>query len=335
MLRFLMKRFFYSIFAIIGISILIFVLARVIPGDPARLVLGEMVSQEAVDDLREKMHLNDPVYIQYYYWFSNILKGDFGMSLNNSRPVVEDIKAYFPATLELIILAAMIQLIFGFLLGLLSSIYKDTWIDGTLRLTSYIGISVPPFVLATILILFFGHIWTVLPVLGRLSMGMEPPLSITGMYIFDFSLAGNYVGALDAFYHALLPALSLATATTFIGARVLRSSIIDNMGKEYITVERSFGIPNNRIFYKYLLKPSAAPFITIAGLNFGNTLGRAFIVETVFNWPGFSRYTLTAMLTKDLNAISVGIIIIGFAYVSVNIIVDIVNAAIDPEERLG
>lgn len=335
MFRFLVRRLFYSIFAILGISILIFVLARIVPGDPARLALGEMASQKAVEDLRIKMNLYEPLYIQYYYWFSDILKGDLGISLNTRRPVITDIKQFLPATLELVIIVGILQLIFAFILGLLSAMYKDTWVDNTIRLISYVAISVPSFVWAVLFIFFFGYIWTVLPVVNRLSADIVSPTRITGMYIFDFLIVGNFVGAFNAFYHALLPSLALAMGNVWQEARILRSSLVDNMGKEFITVSKSFGIPKYKIMYKYLLKPSAIPLVTIFGLDFGATMARAFIVETIFNWPGLSRYILTAMLAKDLNAISAGILIIGFIYLMANIIVDLVNGAIDPQVRLG
>jgi len=335
MLRFLTKRLLYSIFVAIGISIMIFILARVVPGDPARLALGDRASQEAVEALRNEMHLNEPIYIQYYYWFSDILKGNLGTSLNTQRPIILDVKDFLPASLELLIINGLIQLFFSFVLGLTSAMYQNRWPDNTLRLFSYVGISVPAFVWALLFLLFFGHIWTVIPVIGRLSSRLDPPSRVTGLYIFDFLVVGNFVGAWDAFSHAFLPSLALALGHIFQEARILRSSLIDNMNKEFIAVTTSFGIPQSKIMYKYLFKPSAIPWVTVAGLDFAITLGNAFLVETIFNWPGFSRYGFFAMLQKDLNAISVVILIIGFLFLIVNIIVDLIIAALDPRVRLG
>jgi len=335
MLRFLGKRLLYSIFVVLGVSILIFVIARVIPGNPARLALGERASLEAVEALSEQMHLNEPLYVQYYYWVSDLIKGSLGTSFSTQRPVVTDIKEFFPVTLELVIVAGILQIIFAFILGLMSANYKDKWIDSSIRVMSYIGISVPAFVWAVLFILFFGHIWTVLPVINRLSGGMAPPARVTGMYIFDYLIAGNFAGALDAFAHIFLPSLALAIGHIFQEARILRSSIVDNMGKEFIAVSTGYGIPSNRIMYKYLLKPSAISVVTIAGLDFASTMGNAFLVETIFNWPGLSRYGLVAMLNNDLNSISAVVIIIGLTFTIINIIVDVVIAALDPRVRLG
>lgn len=335
MVKFLVKRLILSIFVLFGISVLIFCLARIIPGDPARLALGERASDEAVAELREAMHLDAPIYEQYYYWLKDVLKGDFGLSLNTQRDVSLDVQQFLPATLELVIVAGIISIAMAFVFGLLSSKYKDSWIDGTIRVFSYIGISVPAFVWAILFLLFFGYVWDILPVFNRLSAGIPEPNRITGMYILDFCLQGNLRGALDALAHVFLPALALAVGHIFQEARILRSSLIDNMEKEFISVTTGYGIPKRKIMSSYLLKPSAISVTTVAGLDFANTLGNAFLVETIFNWPGISRYCLNAMMTKDLNAISAVVLIIGIIYMIVNIIVDIVIAALDPRVRLG
>lgn len=335
MTRFLIKRLFFSIFVLLGISILIFALVRVIPGDPARMALGDHATAEAVEQLREEMHLNDPMHIQYYYWISGVFKGNFGASLTTGRPVSADVADFLPATLELVIIAGILQLIFAFALGIISATFRDTWIDGCIRVMSYICISVPGFVWAVLFLLFFGFIWQVIPVINRLSNGMVPPNTVTGMYAFDYLLEGNLAGAWDAFLHMFLPALSLAIGHIFQESRILRSSLIDNMNKEFISVTTGYGIPRSKVISKYLLKPSAISMVTIAALDFSSTLGNAFLVETVFNWPGISRYCLTAMMNKDLNAVSVVIIIIGLVFLIANIVVDLVIAALDPRVRLG
>lgn len=335
MFRYFVKRIFYGIFVILGLSIIIFVLARIVPGDPARFALGDRASQEAVDNLRTEMHLDEPVFLQYYYWFSDLLKGDLGISFNTKRRVVMDVKQFLPATLEILVVSLILKLIFAFIFGILSVKYKDKWGDDTVRVISYIGISVPAFVWAGLFLLFFGFIWPVLPVFGRLSKDIVPPTRVTGIYIFDYLIVGNFAGALNAISHVFLPALSLSIGHIFQEARILRSSLIDNMSKEYITVALGYGIPQNRILTKYLLKPSAIPWITVAGLDFAATMGNAFLVESIFNWPGLSRYGLNAMLNKDLNSISAVILVIGLIFLLTNIFVDLTIAALNPQVRLG
>lgn len=335
MLRFLGRRLFQGIFVIIGVSILIFVISRIVPGNPARLALGPRATQEAVDALSKEMHLDESLPKQYVYWITGVLKGDFGKSLNTMRPVAADVREFFPATLELVLFSGVILVILSLALGLLGARFQDTWIDGIIRLSSYAGIAIPSFVVAIILLLIFGNIWKIIPVLGRLSCGITPPETITGMILIDSIIAGNWVAFKDGFLHLLLPGIALALIGSMQGARILRSSLIDNKNKEYIAVVRGYGLPEQLITKKHLLKPSLIPVITIIGLSLANLLGNAFLVERIFNWPGLSSYGVNAMLTKDLNAISAVILIAGLAFLIVNIIVDIVLAALDPRIRLG
>jgi peptide/nickel transport system permease protein len=335
MLRFIGKRLFQGVFVLIGISLLIFVIARVVPGDPARLSLGPRAPQFAVDELRKEMHLDKSLPVQYYYWFKGVLKGDFGKSINTKRPVSTDIKAFLPATLELALLSGTLLVIISIVLGLLAAKHRDTWADNLIRGLSYIGIAIPAFVVAVLLLLLFGYVWPVIPVLGRISSGVEAPPQITGLITIDSLITGNFVAFFDALKHLILPALALATGPLFQEARLLRSSLTDNMGKEYISVATAYGIPSRVIMTKYLLKPSFIPVVSVMGLDFAALMGNAFLVEKIFNWPGISRYGINAMLNKDLNAISAVFIVFGIIFLIVNIIVDIIVASLDPRIRLG
>lgn len=335
MLRFLARRLFQGIFVLIGVSILIFVIARIVPGDPARLALGPRATQEAVDALSREMHLDESLPKQYLYWISGVIKGDFGKSVNTMRPVAEDVKEFFPATIELVLFSGVILVVLSIVLGLLSARHQDTWVDGLIRLTSYAGIAIPSFVVAIIFLLIFGSYWKVIPVLGRLSYGVSAPKEVTGLILIDSILAGNGKTFIDGFLHLILPSLSLCIIGTMQGARILRSSLIDNKSKEYISVVRGYGIPEKVITRKFLLKPSLIPVVTIIGLSLATLLGNAFLVEKIFNWPGLSSYGVNAMLTKDLNAISAVIIIIGLVFLIVNIVVDLILAILDPRVRLG
>ena len=334
MLKYLTKRLVQGIFVIIGISILVFMIARVVPGDPARMSLGPRASQQVVNELRSEMHLDKPLPVQYAYWFKGVLTGNFGKSLNTKRPVLTDIINFLPATLELALFAGMIFIVFSIILGLIAARYKNTWVDGVIRALSYSGIAIPAFVLAVLLLLVFGYVWKIIPVLGRLSGEYSVPY-ITGMVVFDSLITGNFAAAIDAIKHLLLPALALATGPLFQEARILRSSLTDNMNKEYISVAIGYGIPRNIVMRKYLLKPSFIPVVSVMGLDFASLLGNAFLVEKIFNWPGISRYGINAMLSKDLNAISAVIIIFGIVFLIVNIVVDFITAALDPRIRLG
>lgn len=334
--KYIIKRLLLSILVIFGVSVLIFVISRIIPGDPARLALGPRATNEAVEALRKEMNLDEPLPKQYVLWLKDVLRGDFGRSLTSKRPVSMDVKQFLPATVELMIVAALLMVVFAFLLGILSAKYKNSIFDGVIRIFTYAGIALPAFVVATLLLLLFGFVWEgVIPVLGRLSPGIEAPRHITGFYVLDSLLTGKFTTAWDAFLHLLLPAIALSLGGMVQNARLLRSSLIDNANKEYITVSKSFGLPANLIMRKYLLKPSSISVITVMGMDVASLFGNAFLVENIFNWPGLSRYGINSMLSKDLNSVVAVVLIIGIIFLIINFVVDLIAAALDPRIRLG
>jgi len=333
--KFIVKRLAYSVFVLIGLSILIFTISRVLPGNPARMALGSRAPVWAVERLREEMHLNESIYIQYYYWAKSALKGDFGISLVTRRNVASDIIEFFPASLELALFAGILMGVLGILFGTISGWYNNTWIDNLVRIISYIGVVTPSFVFAIFFVLIFSYSLELFPTIGRLSPHLIPPPQITKLLTIDALLAGRYDIFLDALKHLFLPAISLAMGPLAQEARITRSSITDNIKKDYIASERSCGIPEKTIMFKYLLKPSLIPTVSIYGLDFASLLGNAFLIELIFNWPGLSRYGMNAMLRKDLNAITATILVFGAVFIVANIIVDLVVGYLDPRIRLG
>jgi peptide/nickel transport system permease protein len=190
-------------------------------------------------------------------------------------------------------------------------------------------------VFAILFLLLFGYVLNLLPTMGRLSHGITPPPTITGMIVIDGLITGNFAAALDALKHLILPGVALALGGLSQEARITRSSMSDNLQKDYIAAEKSQGIPERIIMLKYLLKPSLIPTVSILGLDFAALLANAFLVELIFNWPGMSRYGINAMLSKDLNAIIAVIMVLGLVFVAVNIIVDLIVSYLDPRIRLG
>jgi peptide/nickel transport system permease protein len=318
-----------------GLSVVIFIISRIMPGDPARMAVGARAPQWAVDNLREQMHLDEPLISQYYYWLRDALRGDFGISLVTRRPVAEDVKEFFPATLELALFAGVIMGAGGILLGTLSARHKDKWIDNVVRIISYLGVVTPAFVFAILFLLLFGMTLEWMPTMGRLSPDITRPPPVTGLMTVDSLLAGDLAAFFDSLWHLVLPALALAMGGLAQEARITRSTMSDNLSKDYIAAERSLGIPENVIMRSFLLKPSLIPTISILGLDFAATLGNAFLVEMIFVWPGLSRYGINAMLRKDLNAIAAVILILGVVFIIVNILVDLVVARLDPRIRLA
>jgi len=333
--NFLLKRLLLSIFVIFGLSIVIFIIARVVPGDPARMALGPRAPEEVVQRLRKEMYLDKPLPEQYFYWIRGVLSMDFGRSLVTKRAVSEDIKEYLPATVELAIFAGILMVIFGILLGTLAARYKDTWVDNLIRTMSYFGVAIPAFVAAIIFMLLFGYYWPILPVLGRLSPGISYPTRITGLLTLDSLIQGNFVAFWDSFKHLILPSVALSLAHIFQDARITRSAMVDNMRKDFLPAERGYGIPEKVIMFKYLLKPSLIPTVSMMGMEFANIFANAFLVEMIFNWPGLSRYGINAMTNKDLVVISAVFVVFGTIFVVMNIIVDITLAFLDPRVRLS
>jgi peptide/nickel transport system permease protein len=331
---FILRRLILSIFVLFGLSILIFVIARIIPGDPARMALGPRAPVEVVERLSKQMYLDRPIAEQYMLWLWGVFHGDFGQSLFTRRPVAQDIGEFFPATLELVAFTAILIAIVGITLGILSARYANTWFDNLVRVISYIGIVTPAFAWAVIFMLIFGFVWNIFPTYGRLSETIISPPWITGIMTLDSLLANRPDAFWDAFKHLILPASALAMGPMSQTARITRSSMAENLNKDYINSMIAYGVPERVVTTKYLLKPSLIPTITVMALDIAATFGNAFLVELIFGYPGLSRYGIQAMLNKDVNAIVGVVLVLGVVFVTVNILVDAFVAYLDPRIRL-
>jgi len=329
-----LKKIGTYLLVLVGLSILIFTIARIIPGDPARMALGPRTPEETVQKLKQEMNLDKPIYIQYVLWVKGGLHGDFGKSLMTRRLVSEDIREYLPATFEIVIISTFLMIFGGITLGIISAKFSNTWLDGVIRVISYLGIVSPSFVWAIIFLLIFGYLLPIFPVSGRLSMSITEPSFITGMFTIDALLSGSIDTFKDAFMHLVIPAVSLCLGGLAQAARITRSSMTGNMTKDYILAQNAYGVPEGVIFFKYLLKPSLIPTVSILALDIAALFGQAFLVELIFNFPGLSKYGIQAMLNKDLNAISAVVLILGCVFIIVNIIIEIIIAILDPRIRL-
>ena len=331
---FLTRHIISSILTLIGLSVVIFIIARLVPGDPARLALGPFASQEQVEHLRNEMGMNRPLVVQYADYIKGALHGDLGLSFQTRRSVSLDIMHYLPATVELVGVALVWVLLLGVTSGVLAGRYKDTWLDNASRIVAFVGVAIPPFVVGLIGQLVFSYALGILPTTGRLSLLTPMPAARTGFLIVDSLIAGNFSALGDALIHILLP--SFAIAMTGIGqiSRLTRGSVSDVIGKDYIEAARMFGIPNSYVTFKYMLKPSFVVPLTTLGLTFASELSNAFLVETVFGWPGMAKCGVNAILRKDFNAIMGVVLIIGVAFVVVNLIVDVLAGYVDPRIRV-
>lgn len=333
-LKYVLKRLLQSIVVLFGLSVLIFCIARVIPGDTATMALGSTATEEAKELYRETHHLNDPLPLQYMYWIRDALHGDFGNSTQTKRAVSEDIASFLPATLELILFAATLEIIGGIGLGVVCARRSGGVLDNVIRVTSYLGIATPSYVWAIFFMLIFCFWFPILPTIGRISSGVITPPKITGFFILDGFLSGRPSFSWDAFKHLIMPGTALALTGIAQSARITRSSMLDNMSKDFVGAEISSGIPMRKVMWQYVLRPSATPSVSIIALDIAAMLGNAFVVEQVFSYPGISKYCLNAILNKDLNAIVGVVMVIGVAFLVVNILVDVISGFLDPRNRL-
>lgn len=329
-LIYITKRILHSIFVLIGLSILIFVISRVVPGDPVRMALGVMTPDEVIQKVRIEMHLDKAIYIQYLYWLNSVIHGDFGISLYTRQPVIRDIIEVLPATFELAIYALLLMVFFGIVTGVFSAYFSNSYIDYISRILAYIGVITPPFVFAILGMLIFCYQLNILPTMGRITPGIILPIKITGLITVDSLIQGKYFIFFDALKHLVLPTISLALLGIAQASRIVRSGILDNINKDYILAAKSYGIPNYIIMFQDLLKPSVIPAVSILGLQFAIIMTNALLVEKIFNWPGFARYGMNVILEKDLNAISGVIVIFGLIIMVTNLFVDVIVNYLDP-----
>ena len=330
LVRLIVRRLIFLVFVLFGLSVITFGLSHVIPGDPARLMAGPRASRSAVEKLREKYGLNDPVPVQYVTYVSNIAHGDFGMSFTTRRPVSQDHKRYLPATAELGLCAFVLATAIGIPLGVLSAVKRDKWPDHLARFISISGLALPVFWLAIMAqFVFFGKLgW--LPDGERLPIGVDPPRTITGLYTVDSLLTGNLPLFLLSLKHLALPTVVLAYGSLAVITRMVRGGMLEVLNQDYIRTARAKGIAQHAVVLGHALKNALLPTVTSIGLQIGLLLSGAFLVEIVFSWPGIGRYAVDAIQRLDYNATMATTLIIALVFVLLNLVVDIAYLFLDP-----
>lgn len=329
---YLLRRVLHMIPVVVGLSILIFIVSRVIPGDPVRLALGPEATAEQVVQLRQQMGLDRPLHLQYLTYMTGLLRGDFGYSLRTHRNVAQDLREFFPATLELTTVAMTLAVGLGLPLGILAAVRKDALGDHVGRILALMGVAIPRFWLAILLQIAFAYHLGLLPTIGR---GEAPSAHITGLHLVDSLLVLDSRAFVTALRHIAMPAFALSVGTLAQVTRLIRASMIEEMRRDYALAARSYGLPPNLIVYKYLLKNAFTATLTVIGLSYGFLLGNAFLVETVFAWPGLAFYGVHALLFKDFNAVIAVTLTVGVAYAVVNLFVDLLYGYLDPRIRYG
>lgn len=333
-LLFLGRRVLWSILVLVGLSIVIFAIARGMPGDPARLALGPRATQEQVADLNSKLGLDRPLYEQYGMFVSGLVQGDLGRSLLTERPVNDDIRDTFAATFELVLATITIAFVLGVPLGVAAARWKDKWPDNAVRIIAIVSAVTPSFFLALLLQILAGYVLHILPTTGRLPPNMAFSPDITGLMTVDAILHWRWDVFGEALRYLLLPSIALAAATMGQIARITRASMIDVSSQDYIEAARAFGVPERLRVFKYMLRPAFVPPLTISGLEFASLIGNAFVVELVFAWPGMAAYGVRTILQKDLNAVMGVVIVSGVFFVVVNLLIDLLVGFVDPRVRI-
>ena len=320
--------------AIFGASLVAFLFMRVLPGNPARLILGPLASQSAVTALVQQMGLHQPLYVQYYRFMENFFSGDWGFSYSAGAPVRTEILSRLPASLELGFYAFIFAFVSAVICALLATYRRGRVIDTVVRGVAFVSLGIPPFWFGLLLlIVFFEH----LPIFpgpdGRLSNGVAAPPHVTGFYTVDSLLAGQWHTFGDAVWHLVLPAIALGFAAFGYLVRLLRANLLDVASEPYLVVVRSKGVGEWTTHERHALPNAFLPTLTASALLFAQLLAGSVLIETVFAWPGVGGYVVDAVLRQDYAVVQTFVLLAAFSYVAVNAFVDILYGFIDPRLR--
>ena len=329
---YLLRRAIGTIPVIVLITVLVYSLLQLAPGDPATLLLPADATEADVADAKRRWGLDQPLYTQCFYFMSSALRGDFGKSFRFAQPVSELIKIRLPATVELAFLAMLVATGIAIPLGIISGAKPNSSVDTVGTLFGLFGISMPNFWFGIMLILFFAGVLHVLPSAGRSEYGIAGE-TITGFYLLDSALAGNWAGLADALKHVALPALALGTALAGIQMRITRSAVLEVTREDYVTVARVKGLPDPAVMIRHVLRNSLIPIITVVGLELGTLLSGSIIIETVFAWPGVGSLLITGVSSRDYPLVTGIVLMYSVAFVAINLVVDALYAIVDPRIR--
>ena len=330
---FILKRFVMIGITLLGLSVIVFVVSRVAPGDPAKVAAGPDATEEMVQVIRKEFNLDQPLPVQYFNYVRGLLRGDFGRSIRTRHQVWEDIKTFLPATFELVFVSISFAILLGVLFGVLSAVYRDTWIDHSTRFFSVAGVAVPMFWLGIMLQILLAAKFHLLPIGGRLDTMVMPPTPITRFFLIDSLLTGNWVVFKNAFAHILLPAFVLSFPALASITRINRAEMLEVLRKDFVLNEKAQGVSNRLIIWKYALKNAFIPTLTMIGLRYGWMLGGTILVETVFDWPGIGQYAVAAAVYSDFQPVMGVTIILGLNFMIANLLVDLGYGFLDPRVR--
>jgi peptide/nickel transport system permease protein len=320
---------------LIGLSIVTFVISHIVPGDPVRLAAGPQATAEQIHKLEEEFGLDKPLPVQYLNYMQGVLRGNLGQSMMNRHPVAMDLKRYFPATFELVVVSTILGVIIGLPMAMAAAVFKDKWPDQVSRIAALSSISMPVFWLGMILQLILGMTWHLLPISGRFDPRVPFPPKVTGMLLVDSLLAGDLNKFGIALKHIALPAFCQSLIAIALITRLLRADILEVMQRDFVTMARASGLPERVILFKYVLKNALIATVAMLGFLIGWELSGSVMIETVFDWPGLGLYAVKSAMTLDFQPVMGIALFVGLLFTVVNLLVDISYGVIDPRIRYG
>lgn len=330
--RYIARRLLLMIPLLFGVTLIAFSISHAVPGDPIAANLGQkaMSDPEIVAAFEREWGLDKPVAQQYLIYVGKLLQGDMGRSIKSRRPVMEDLRAFLPATIELATASIIVGVVIGMLLGIFSALWHNSWVDHLARIVSLLGVSIPVFWLAllALFILYSRLGW--FPGPGRVDVGIELPPRVTGMLTIDALWAGDWAVLRNAVSHLLLPALVLGSYTTGLITRITRSSLLEVLGEDYVRTARAKGLHPRLLLFRHALRNALIPVITVIGFSYGNLLAGTVLTESIFAWPGIGQYAYRASTSLDFPAIMGVSIVIALVFILTNLVVDVLYFFLDP-----
>jgi len=320
---------------LLGVLLLVFVVSRVLIPNPARAWAGPRADEATVRKIGERYHLYDPVHIQFWYYLTDLARGDWGHSPSSGQPVLKMIETFFPATVELAIVAMAISILIGVFLGVISAANQNKPIDHASRVFALFGVASPPFLVALLIQLVFFYYLQLFPESGgRISLTVVPPRYITGLFLLDSLITGNWAAFWDSLNHLIMPAVALALLYFGIASRLTRASMLEAMRMDYVRMARAKGLPGRTVIYKHALRNALIPTTSVMTVMFAYMLGGSVVTETIFSWPGVGRYAAQSILNLDYPAVMGATLIFALSVILVNLMADVLYAFLDPRITL-
>ncbi len=326
---YILRRILYIIPILLGLIVLTFFAARIVPTDPAGVMAGPQATKEQVEVLRKRYGLDQPLHVQLLLYLRQLATGDLGISFHTNRPVWQEIRERIPATIELTLGSMLIAAALGIPMGIICALRRNSFLDHVLRVLTTAGLAIAAFWLGIMLKLLFSMYWNVAPLGHRLSGGFRVD-QITGLFIVDTLITRDFETFFDVVKHMFLPAITLAYPAFATITRFTRSGVLDVLQKDFVLYQRSMGVPWFVIVWKYILRNAVTSTVTQIGLLFGSLLAGAVVIEKVFDWPGLGLFAVETIFMADYNAMMAVTIWAGLMFTIMNLLTDIIHAAIDP-----